>query len=56
MLSQEGQTAPYTVGNLNLVTLSLYLRCLHDEAYLYINQAVTQEGPSIHRLDVALMM
>ena len=33
-----------------------HFRCLHDEAYLYINHAVTQEGPSIHRLDVALMM
>jgi len=28
----------------------------HDEAYLYINQAVTQEKPEISRPDVALMM
>ena len=28
----------------------------HDEAYLYINQAITQEKPSIDRKDVALMM
>ena len=28
----------------------------HDEAYLYINQAITQEKPNIDRKDVALMM
>ena len=32
------------------------LRSWHDEAYLYINQAITQEKPSIDRKDVALMM
>jgi len=32
------------------------LRSWHDEAYLYINQAITQEKPSINRPDVALMM
>ena len=31
-------------------------RAWHDEAYLYINQAITQEKPSIDRKDVALMM
>ena len=31
-------------------------RSWHDEAYLYINQAITQEKPSINRPDVALMM
>ena len=33
-----------------------YLRSWHDEAYLYINQAITQEKPNIDRKDVALMM
>ena len=28
----------------------------HDEAFLYINQAITQENPNIDRKDVALMM
>jgi len=28
----------------------------HDEAFLYINQAMTQEKPNINRPDVALMM
>lgn len=28
----------------------------HDEAFLYINQAITQEKPNIDRKDVALMM
>jgi len=28
----------------------------HDEAYMYINQAITQEKPNIDRKDVALMM
>ena len=32
------------------------LRAWHDEAYLYINQAITQEKPNIDRKDVALMM
>ena len=31
-------------------------RSWHDEAYLYINQAMTQEKPEINRPDVALMM
>ena len=31
-------------------------RAWHDEAYLYINQAITQEKPNIDRKDVALMM
>ena len=31
-------------------------KCWHDEAYLYINQAITQEKPNIDRKDVALMM
>jgi len=31
-------------------------RSWHDEAYLYINQAITQEKPNIDRKDVALMM
>ena len=31
-------------------------RSWHDEAYLYINQAMTQEKPEINRADVALMM
>jgi len=31
-------------------------RSWHDEAYLYINQAITQEKPEISRSDVALMM
>jgi len=31
-------------------------RSWHDEAYLYINQAITQEKPNIGRQDVALMM
>jgi len=31
-------------------------RSWHDEAYLYINQAITQEKPDIDRQDVALMM
>ena len=31
-------------------------RSWHDEAYLYINQALTQEKPEINRADVALMM
>jgi len=31
-------------------------RSWHDEAYLYINQAITQEKPEISRPDVALMM
>ena len=31
-------------------------RSWHDEAYLYINQAITQEKPTIDRKDVALMM
>ena len=31
-------------------------RSWHDEAYLYINQAITQEKPEINRPDVALMM
>jgi len=31
-------------------------RSWHDEAYLYINQGITQEKPEIDRPDVALMM
>lgn len=31
-------------------------RSRHDEAFLYINQAMTQEKPNINRPDVALMM
>ena len=31
-------------------------RSWHDEAYLYINQAMTQEKPEINRPDLALMM
>jgi len=31
-------------------------RSLHDEAYLYIKQAITQEKPEINRQDVALLM
>ena len=31
-------------------------RAWHDEAYLYINQAITQEKPEIGRPDLALMM
>ena len=31
-------------------------RSWHDEAYLYINQAMTQEKPEINRADVAFMM
>ena len=31
-------------------------RSWHDEAFLYINQAVTQEADNIGRLDVALLM
>jgi len=31
-------------------------RALHDEAYLYINQGITQEKPDIDRKDVALIM
>ena len=31
-------------------------RSWHDEVYLYINQAMTQEKPEINRPDVALMM
>eukprot|EP00092_Neocalanus_flemingeri_P040513 GFUD01044118.1.p1 GENE.GFUD01044118.1~~GFUD01044118.1.p1 ORF type:complete len:589 (-),score=207.51 GFUD01044118.1:128-1894(-) len=31
-------------------------RSWHDEAHLYINQAITQEKPDIARSDVALMM
>ena len=31
-------------------------RSWHDEAYLYINQAIIQEKPNIDRKDVALMM
>jgi hypothetical protein len=31
-------------------------RSWHDEAYLYINQAMTQEKPEINRADVALIM
>ena len=31
-------------------------RSWHDEAHLYINQAITQEKPDIARQDVALMM
>ena len=31
-------------------------KCWHDEAYLYINQAITQEKPNIDRKDVAVMM
>ena len=34
----------------------LLFRAWHDEAYLYINQAITQEKPNIDRKDVALMM
>ena len=29
---------------------------MHDEAYLYINQGITQEDPKIGRSDVALIM
>lgn len=28
-------------------------RSLHDEAYLYIKQAITQEKPEINRQDVS---
>ena len=31
-------------------------RSWHDEAFLYINQAVTQEADNIGRPDVALLM
>ena len=34
----------------------VFFRGWHDEAYLYINQAITQEKPNIDRKDVALMM
>ena len=36
--------------------LLVSFRSWHDEAYLYINQAMTQEKPEINRPDVALMM
>ena len=31
-------------------------RSWHDEAYLYVNQGMTQESPNIGRYDMALMM
>jgi len=31
-------------------------RAWHDEAYLYVNQGMTQEGPDIQRFDMALLM
>ena len=50
------------LGEQQLVTFAEDIICIvlfrawHDEAYLYINQAITQEKPNIDRKDVALMM
>jgi len=44
------------VGNSEEKSRFEQFKAWHDEAYLYINQAITQEKPSIDRKDVALMM
>ena len=53
-LSEDDSRVHCTVHNENIY--EVLFRSWHDEAYLYINQAITQEKPNIDRKDVALMM
>ena len=56
-LGEQHLVSPSEDGKVhNENIFELLFRAWHDEAYLYINQAITQEKPNIDRKDVALMM